>query len=52
MWSFQPNNNVYFQLDVIIVDLDGGSMRIPECVNTPLLPEEILKRVKRDLTMV
>ncbi|KAL5006472.1 hypothetical protein ScPMuIL_015278 [Solemya velum] len=38
-------------LDVIIVDLDGGSMRIPECVNTPLLPEEILKRVKRDLTM-
>ena len=42
----------YSQVDVIIVDLDGGSVHIPECVNLPMLPEPILTRTKKSLTMV
>ncbi|KAK3103033.1 hypothetical protein FSP39_015926, partial [Pinctada imbricata] len=39
-------------VDVIIVDLDGGSVKIPECVNLPMLPEPILTRTKKALTMI
>ncbi|XP_052066679.1 myotubularin-related protein 13-like isoform X4 [Mytilus californianus] len=39
-------------LDVIIVDLDGGSIKIPECVNIPMIPEPILSRTKKSLHLV
>ena len=41
-----------FQLDVIIVDLDGGSIHIPECVHLPMLPEHLLTQTKQSLNMV
>ena len=41
-----------FQLDVIVVDLDGGSIRVPENVSLSLMPEPILSRVKHSLNMV
>lgn len=44
--------NLSLQLDVIIVDLDGGSVRIPECVIIPSISEDILVRMKQALTMV
>ena len=39
-------------LDVIIVDLDGGSIKIPECVNIPMIPEPILSRTKNSLHLI
>ncbi|XP_048780689.1 myotubularin-related protein 13-like isoform X4 [Ostrea edulis] len=39
-------------VDVIIVDLDGGSVHIPECVNLPTLPEPMVSRAKKTLTMI
>ncbi|XP_022319345.2 myotubularin-related protein 13-like isoform X2 [Crassostrea virginica] len=39
-------------VDVIVVDLDGGSVHIPECVNLPTLPEPMVSRAKKALTMV
>ncbi|XP_059150678.1 myotubularin-related protein 13-like isoform X2 [Physella acuta] len=39
-------------LDVIIVDLDGGSVRIPECVSVPSLPEDILVGAKQALNLI
>ncbi|CAL1540470.1 unnamed protein product [Lymnaea stagnalis] len=39
-------------LDVIIVDLDGGSVKIPECVTVPSIPEDILVGAKQALTMI
>lgn len=35
-----------------MVDLDGGSVHIPECVNLPTLPEPMVSRAKKALTMV
>ncbi|XP_021368098.1 myotubularin-related protein 13-like [Mizuhopecten yessoensis] len=45
-------DDTYDLLDVIVVDLDGGSIFIPECVNTPMIPEPILTRTKKSLKMV
>ncbi|XP_078332157.1 myotubularin-related protein 13-like isoform X3 [Crassostrea virginica] len=39
-------------VDVIVVDLDGGSVHIPECVNLPTLPEPMVSRAKKALTMI
>ncbi|KAL8615600.1 hypothetical protein ACOMHN_026590 [Nucella lapillus] len=39
-------------LDVILVDLDGGDVRMPECVTVPLISEPILTRTKKCLTMI
>ncbi|XP_076471850.1 myotubularin-related protein 13-like isoform X2 [Babylonia areolata] len=39
-------------LDVILVDLDGGDIRIPECVTVPLISEPILSRTKKCLNMI
>ncbi|PVD33551.1 hypothetical protein C0Q70_04808, partial [Pomacea canaliculata] len=39
-------------LDVILVDLDGGDIRIPECVKIPPIPEPMLSRAKRCLNMI
>nr|KAG5695683.1 hypothetical protein BaRGS_022360 [Batillaria attramentaria] len=38
-------------LDVILVDLDGGDIRIPECVTVPAISEPILSRTKKCLNM-
>ncbi|BFZ05320.1 hypothetical protein BsWGS_08359 [Bradybaena similaris] len=45
-------NDIADLLDVIIVDLDGGSVRIPECVIIPSISEDILVRMKQALTMI
>uniref|UniRef100_A0ABM0M8D4 LOW QUALITY PROTEIN: myotubularin-related protein 13-like n=1 Tax=Saccoglossus kowalevskii TaxID=10224 RepID=A0ABM0M8D4_SACKO len=39
-------------LDVIVADLDGGYISIPEHQNLPLLPDHIYNRVHQELTMV
>lgn len=43
---------VCFQLDVIIADLDGGTVTIPECVHISLLPEPLLQQTQTVLSMV
>lgn len=60
----RENENVYlkvtdedsvclcFQLDVIIADLDGGTVTIPECVHISLLPEPVLQQTQTALSMV
>lgn len=40
------------QLDVIIADLDGGTVTIPECVHISLLPEPLLQQTQTALSMV
>ena len=40
------------QLDVILVDLDGGDIKTPECVTVPLISEPMLARTKKSLNMV
>lgn len=39
-------------LDVITVDLDGGSINIPECVTIPLLPESLHSQLYAHLCMI
>uniref|UniRef100_A0A673CMM9 SET binding factor 1 n=1 Tax=Sphaeramia orbicularis TaxID=375764 RepID=A0A673CMM9_9TELE len=39
-------------LDVIIADLDGGTVTIPECVHISLLPEPLLQQTQTLLSMV
>ncbi|KAM6895388.1 myotubularin-related protein 5 [Xenentodon cancila] len=39
-------------LDVIIADLDGGTINIPECVHISLLPEPLLQQTQTALSMV
>uniref|UniRef100_A0A3P8WHS9 SET binding factor 1 n=1 Tax=Cynoglossus semilaevis TaxID=244447 RepID=A0A3P8WHS9_CYNSE len=39
-------------LDVIIADLDGGTVTIPECVHISLLPEPLLQQTQTMLSMV
>ncbi|XP_056445600.1 myotubularin-related protein 5 isoform X2 [Gadus chalcogrammus] len=39
-------------LDVIIADLDGGTVTIPECVHISLLPEPLLQQTMTALSMV
>ncbi|KAL4617971.1 myotubularin-related protein 5-like [Arapaima gigas] len=39
-------------LDVIIADLDGGTLTIPECVHVSLLPEPLLYQTQKSLSMV
>lgn len=41
-----------FQLDVIIADLDGGTVTIPECVHISLLPEPLLQQTQTVLSKV
>uniref|UniRef100_A0A8C7SS99 Myotubularin-related protein 5-like n=1 Tax=Oncorhynchus mykiss TaxID=8022 RepID=A0A8C7SS99_ONCMY len=40
------------QLDVIIADLDGGTVTIPECVHISLLPDPLLQQTQTALSMV
>ncbi|XP_036373424.1 myotubularin-related protein 5 [Megalops cyprinoides] len=39
-------------LDVIIADLDGGTVTIPECVHVSLLPDPLLHQTQTALSMV
>ncbi|XP_032805005.2 myotubularin-related protein 5-like isoform X2 [Petromyzon marinus] len=39
-------------LDVIIADLDGGTVMIPECVQVSALPEPYLQHIQTALSMV
>lgn len=43
---------VVLQLDVIIADLDGGTVTIPECVHISLLPDPLLQQTQTALSMV
>lgn len=40
------------QLDVIIADLDGGTIKIPECIHLSQLPEPLLYNTQKALSMV
>lgn len=40
------------QLDVIIADLDGGTIKIPECIHLSMLPEPVLHQTQTALSMV
>uniref|UniRef100_A0A4W6E643 SET binding factor 2 n=1 Tax=Lates calcarifer TaxID=8187 RepID=A0A4W6E643_LATCA len=39
-------------LDVIIADLDGGTIKIPECIHLSLLPEPLLNQTQTSLSLV
>uniref|UniRef100_A0A8C6SU38 SET binding factor 2 n=1 Tax=Neogobius melanostomus TaxID=47308 RepID=A0A8C6SU38_9GOBI len=39
-------------LDVIIADLDGGTIKIPECIHLSLLPEPLLHQTQTALSLV
>ncbi|KAE8297021.1 Myotubularin-related protein 13 SET-binding factor 2 [Larimichthys crocea] len=39
-------------LDVIIADLDGGTIKIPECIHLSLLPEPVLHQTQTSLSLV
>ncbi|XP_037545485.1 myotubularin-related protein 13 [Nematolebias whitei] len=39
-------------LDVIIADLDGGTIKIPECIHLSLLPEPLLQQTQNTLSLV
>ncbi len=40
------------QLDVIIADLDGGTIKVPECIHLSQLPEPLLHNTQKALSMV
>jgi myotubularin-related protein 5/13 len=40
------------QMDVIIADLDGGSISVPDGVSLPLLPEPLLSHMQESLSLV
>lgn len=40
------------QMDVIIADLDGGSITVPDGVSLPLLPEPLLSQMQESLSLV
>ncbi|KFR07682.1 Myotubularin-related protein 5, partial [Opisthocomus hoazin] len=39
-------------LDVVIADLDGGTVNVPECVHISLLPEPLLQQTREALSML
>ena len=41
-----------FQMDVIVADLDGGSITVPDGVSLPLLPEPLLSHTQESLSLV
>ena len=43
---------IFLQLDVVTVDLDGGVISVPECVNLPPIPEPYYTSVVEALTKV
>ncbi|XP_028999555.1 myotubularin-related protein 13 isoform X2 [Betta splendens] len=45
-------NEIQDLLDVIIADLDGGTIKIPECIHLSLLPEPLLNQTQTTLSVV
>ncbi|XP_051577558.1 myotubularin-related protein 13-like isoform X3 [Myxocyprinus asiaticus] len=45
-------NEIQELLDVIIADLDGGTIKIPECIHLSQLPEPLLYNTQKALSMV
>ncbi|XP_065117576.1 myotubularin-related protein 13 isoform X2 [Paramisgurnus dabryanus] len=45
-------NEIQELLDVIIADLDGGTIKIPECIHLSQLPEPLLYDTQKILSMV
>lgn len=43
---------LFLQTDVILVDIDGGHVSIPDSINLPYLSEPFLSRARHELTMV
>ena len=43
---------VILQADVILVDIDGGHIFIPDTINLASLPEPFLGRTRHELTLV
>ncbi|XP_074853517.1 myotubularin-related protein 13 isoform X2 [Carettochelys insculpta] len=44
--------DIHELLDVIIADLDGGTIKIPECIHLSQLPEPLLHQTQRALSLV
>ncbi|XP_072475558.1 myotubularin-related protein 13 isoform X2 [Notamacropus eugenii] len=45
-------NEVHELLDVIIADLDGGTIKIPECIHLSPLPEPLLHQTQMALSLI
>uniref|UniRef100_A0A3Q3GT22 SET binding factor 2 n=1 Tax=Labrus bergylta TaxID=56723 RepID=A0A3Q3GT22_9LABR len=45
-------NEIQDLLDVIIADLDGGTIKIPECIHLSVLPEPVLHQTQTALSLV
>ncbi|XP_048342698.1 myotubularin-related protein 13 isoform X3 [Sphaerodactylus townsendi] len=45
-------NDIHELLDVIIADLDGGTIKIPECIHLSQLPEPLLYQTQTALSLV
>uniref|UniRef100_A0A670I5J0 SET binding factor 2 n=1 Tax=Podarcis muralis TaxID=64176 RepID=A0A670I5J0_PODMU len=45
-------NEIHELLDVIIADLDGGTIKIPECIHLSQLPEPLLHQTQTALSLV
>jgi myotubularin-related protein 5/13 len=43
---------IALQLDVVVADLDGGSVRLPENIHLSLMPEPMLSRMILSLRLV
>lgn len=55
MLTVFSTDNVFvcsLQLDVIIADLDGGTIKIPECIHLSQLPEPLLHQTQMALSLV
>uniref|UniRef100_A0A8D0H4I3 SET binding factor 2 n=1 Tax=Sphenodon punctatus TaxID=8508 RepID=A0A8D0H4I3_SPHPU len=46
------HTDVHELLDVIIADLDGGTIKIPECIHLSQLPEPLLHQTQSALSLV
>ncbi|XP_068116475.1 myotubularin-related protein 13 isoform X1 [Hyperolius riggenbachi] len=45
-------SEIHDLLDVIIADLDGGTIKIPECIHLSVLPEPLLHHTQTALSLV
>ncbi|XP_063802513.1 myotubularin-related protein 13 isoform X1 [Pseudophryne corroboree] len=45
-------SEIHDLLDVIIADLDGGTIKVPECIHLSQLPEPLLNQVQTVLSLV
>ncbi|XP_040183909.1 myotubularin-related protein 13 isoform X2 [Rana temporaria] len=45
-------SEIHDLLDVIIADLDGGTIKIPECIHLSVLPEPLFQQIQTSLSLV